>query len=256
MCYDIVTATKNKLKYAKLRGGDEEYIKELEEKIRILTQGEEQQFHVSGFSHPNLLVFTQASPFEPSLAQWGLIPSWIKTNLDAIKVSNQTLNARIETLFEKPAFKKSALHSRCLIIIDAFYEHHHIGKKSFPYLIQYKNREPMCVAGITSLWVNNETGEEITTASIITTKANPLMSGIHNNPKAEEPRMPAILRSEYMNEWLNSSMQKEDLEQLVQPIPDNELDAHTVAPIKGKYASENSQKALEPYLYNELNTLF
>ena len=79
-------------------------------------------FQISGFAHPKVIIYTNDKPYEPKLSTWGLIPSWAK---DAYSIWNKTLNARGETIFEKPSFKKSAEEKRCLIPVEGFYEYHH-----------------------------------------------------------------------------------------------------------------------------------
>ncbi|MEQ9414053.1 MAG: SOS response-associated peptidase family protein, partial [Cyclobacteriaceae bacterium] len=111
---------------------------------------------------------------------------------------------------------------------------------------------PMSLAGIWDTW--NGEGVKRTTVSIITTKANPLMSRIHNNPKMSEgPRMPLILPKENEQDWLNLSVSDaKDLEHLTIPFDDSLLEAYTVPKLKGKLAVGNTVKAIIKYDYQEL----
>jgi putative SOS response-associated peptidase YedK len=212
-------------------------------------------YHANGFAHPKLLVFTDKAPFQPMMFKWGLIPSWVKDKPTSIKLARQTLNARIETLFELPSFRSSAKNKRCLIYLDAFYEHHHAQGKVYPFHIAMKNEEPLAVAGIWEEWVDKETGEVINTTSIVTTKANSLLGKIHNNPKAEEPRMPVILPKEKQDLWLTpykDGTTKQDLISLAVPFPTEELVAYPVKRIRGKEALGNIPEAEEKFEYPEL----
>ncbi|MEP2670416.1 MAG: SOS response-associated peptidase [Cyclobacteriaceae bacterium] len=250
MCYEIRTSTLSQQQYVD-RYGDSVDPKELE---RVF-DGSQPTYHASGFDHPDLPVIINQSPANIQLLNWGLIPHWTKSIEDVVRIQNQTLNARAETLFEKPAFKESVVSRRCLIIADGFFEHHHKNGKTFPYHIQMKNNEPMSLAGIWDTW--NGEGMERTTVSIVTTRANPLMSRIHNNPKMSEgPRMPLILPKENEMDWLNLSVSDaKDLEHFTLPFNESLLEAYTVPKLKGKLAVGNTVKAITKYDYQELTTV-
>ena len=130
---------------------------------------------------------------------WGLIPFWAKDN----KIRSMTLNARIETLSEKPAFR-NAVDNRCLVIATGFYEWQWLdpkGKSKQKYFIKPSDQELFAFAGIYSSWRNPNDGTPVNSYSIVTTKANDLMSTIHNNKK----RMPVVLRKEDQNKWLSGA---------------------------------------------------
>ena len=151
----------------------------------------------NGFSFPKTPVITNKDMSVIDHLQWGLIPFWAKD--DSIK--QYTLNARIETLTEKPSFRDS-VKNRCLVIVDGFYEWQWLdpkGIKKQKYLITLPGEELFSFAGLWSQWVNKETGEIVKSYTIVTTEANPLMSEIHNSKK----RMPVILSKENEREWLN-----------------------------------------------------
>lgn len=254
MCYSAVSITRQLVKYAKHRSDDKKKIEELEKQLQLIVTSQHKFYFADGYAHPRLLVFTDKEPFKPQLFYWGLIPSWIKTKADAFKIANQTLNARCETLFEKPAFKNSAKNNRCLIFLDAFYEYHHFENGTYPYHISSIDDEPLTIAGIWSEWADPDTGELIPTVSIVTTKANKLLKQIHNNPKQDEARMPVILKKDEQEKWLEGSTENE-LKALLVPYDDHQLKAHTVKKLKGKNASGNSLDAEKPYYYPELAEL-
>lgn len=157
------------------------------------------QEDINGFSFALNPIVLDEDRAHIVMANWGLIPFWAKN--DAIKKS--TLNARIETATEKPAFR-NVVKNRCLIIADAFYEWQWLdskGKEKQKYIIKPTAQEIFGFAGFYSLWKNPDSGEEITSYTIATTDANELMAKIHNNKK----RMPIILKSEDRKAWLNGS---------------------------------------------------
>lgn len=252
MCYDIKASLEAQLTRAR-RINDEEAIKEIIEKLAPLS--DLPIYHASGFSHPKLLIYTDDTPDFPVLSTWGLVPHWVKDGAQLKKLWNNTLNARGETIFEKPSFRDSARHNRCIIFADGFYEHHHFGGKTYPFFIQKKNRKPIAFAGLFSEWTHPETGEVWNTFSIVTTTGNSLLAKIHNNPKLKEPRMPVILPEELEDNWLqpiHDELDKKAIEELIQSYPDDELEAHTVNRLRGKAYVGNVEEAAVPFTYLEL----
>lgn len=154
---------------------------------------------INAFDFMKTPVITDENWGEIDLFHWGLIPFWAKN--DAIKKS--TLNARIETLTEKPAFRNS-VNQRCLVLANGYYEWKWLdekGKKKQKYLISPTNQEIFAFAGLYSTWKEPETGNIVNSYSIITTEANELMSEIHNNKK----RMPVILKEQDRKNWLKGT---------------------------------------------------
>jgi putative SOS response-associated peptidase YedK len=255
MCYNKSYLTKRLEKLAKRYGHDEEEVKFIHEQLEKL--GISPVYHASGFDHPEVPVIIGTSK-QIQLYTWGLIPNWVKTAMEAVTISNSTINARAETMFEKPAFRESARERRCLVLVDGFFEHHHKNGKAFPYHIRLRNDEPMALAGLWDEWTDSVSGIVRRTYSLVTTRANPLMARIHNNPKASEgPRMPLILPKALEHDWLKPIHQKADqelIESLVQPYSETELESFTVKRLKGKEAVGNTPEALKPFRYPELET--
>lgn len=252
MCYDIKASIESQLKRAK-RKGDLSAVKEIEEFLIPLT--DLPLFHVSGFSHPELLIYTNRSPDFPEVATWGLVPHWIRNEEHLKQTWNNTLNARGETIFDLPSFQQSAKNNRCLIYIDGFYEHHHFNNKTYPFFIYKKNNEPMALAGLWSEWKNPETGGLLKTFSIVTTAGNSLMAKIHNNPKIKEPRMPLILPFSLEDIWLNSIEDESDIKiikELIKSYPEIEFKVHTVNKLRGKAYLGNVEEISNEYNYKEL----
>ena len=252
MCYDIKASLEAQLKRAE-RAGDREAMEEIREKLLPFT--DLPLYHGSGFSHPKLLIYPDQHPDVPLVATWGLVPHWVRDTAGQKKLWNKTLNARGETIFEKPSFRKAAKSNRCLIYVDGFYEHHHYQGKTYPYFIFRKDGEPMAFAGLYSDWVDPETGEILTTFSIVTTEGNTMMARIHNNPKLSGPRMPLILPDPLAEAWLaplGDPLDQKALQTLIQPYPQEELGAHTVGKLRGKEYAGNVVGISEPVTYPEL----
>jgi putative SOS response-associated peptidase YedK len=252
MCYDIKASYEAQLSRA-TRKGDLITVEEILEKLMPLT--DLPLHHVSGFSHPELLIYTNQSPEFPIVATWGLIPQWVKGEDQRKKLWNNTLNARGETIFEKPSFKQSAKNNRCIIYVDGFYEHHHFNKKTYPFFIQQKDEKPMALAGLWSEWYHPETHGKTNSFSIVTTVGNSMMAKIHNNPKIKGPRMPLILLDELEDQWLNpveNDFDQQKIQDLIQSYPDEELKAHTVRKLRGKEYAGNVKYISDNVVYEEV----
>lgn len=160
------------------------------------------QEEINGFDFSKNPVITDAAPREILFYNWGLIPFWAKNS----DIRRSTLNARIETLVEKPAFRNS-VDNRCLIIANGYYEWQWLdekGKSKQKYLITSAEEETFAFAGIYSHWQHPATGKKMGTYGIVTTEANELMSMIHNNKQ----RMPVVLHRNDYNDWLKGATPK------------------------------------------------
>jgi len=154
------------------------------------------QENINGFDFPLTPIITDDAPNLITHYNWGIIPSWSQND----DIKKLTLNAKIETLDEKPSFKNS-INKRCLVIANGFYEWQWLdakGKVKNKYEIGIGNEDLFAFAGIYSQWKDTTTGIIRNTYSIITTEANPLMAEIHNTKK----RMPVILKPEDEKKWL------------------------------------------------------
>lgn len=123
--------------------------------------------------------------------RWGLVPSWAKE----ASIGSKLINARAETIMEKPSFRTAFLRRRCLILADGFYEWQKQERQgSVPYLFQLEGRRPFALAGLWESWRDPQ-GQDLRTCTIITTSANDLVAQVHD-------RMPVIFRPERAREWL------------------------------------------------------
>ncbi len=251
MCYDVQAKLETLLKRA-IRFHDLEGIKKIREELEPYYSN---YYHTSGFAHQSLLIYNNDNPIIPSPAIWGLIPHWVKDQQQKIKLWNNTINARIETIFEKPSFRASAKNKRCIIYLDGFFEHHYYKGKAYPFFIYRKDKQPVTIAGLWSEWLDKDSGELIKSFTLVTTKANEFMAKIHNNPKLKEARMPLILSEKAEDLWLdikNETDLKKNLKQLLRPFAEDELTCHTVQKLRGKNALGNIPEASAPFVYDEL----
>ena len=140
----------------------------------------------------NLAVISNENPSILSYYRWGLIPFWAKDKT----IGNKMINAKAETILEKPSFKNAFKNRRCLVLADSFYEWKNSVEK-IPYRILMKDESPFAMAGIWDKWQDSE-GNDIYSFAIITTQANEIMTKLHH-------RMPVIIRKDEEINWLTFS---------------------------------------------------
>jgi putative SOS response-associated peptidase YedK len=166
------------------------------------------------------------------MVRWGLIPSWA----DDPSIGNKMINARAETVCEKPSFRIPFKHRRCLSLTDGFYEWQHTPEGKQPYYIHMKDGSPFAFAGLWETWRD---GEEIRSCNIITTEANELVGEVHN-------RMPVILPAEGYEMWLDLDFEeKEALTSLLRPYPASGMEAYPVSR-RVNSPSNNAPDCIEP----------
>ena len=142
---------------------------------------------------------------EEANLRWGLVPSWAKDP----KIGIQCINARAETISEKPSFREAFQKRRCLVPADGFWEWETIGKKKIPWKFTRPDGEEFCLAGLWESWMDE--GKPLETFTIITTSPNGLVSPVHN-------RMPVILSPNEAEIWLEGGGQD-----LLKPAPNDYL---------------------------------
>ena len=156
---------------------------------------------------------------EAKVMKWGLVPSWAPDP----SMGQRMINARSETLLEKPSFKQAVEKRRCLIPANGFYEWRPDGKRKLPMWIQLKTREPFAFPGLWDCWIDRQTGKSLYSFTIITTRANALLSRIHN-------RMPVIYDRIMGRHWLNETVRDPlGLSLMMQPVASERLEADEVS---------------------------
>lgn len=150
--------------------------------------------------------------------RWGLIPSWAKD----MSMGAKLINARAETVAEKPAFRSAFKHRRCLVLADGFYEWQRIDGKKQPFYFGLQDGQPFCFAGLWEQWESPEK-EKVVSCTILTTVANEVLKPIHD-------RMPVVLDKKYYDLWLDPQVQKpESLKELLHPYPASAMTAYPVS---------------------------
>ncbi len=213
-------------------------------------------YQSNGYSHLNIPVITNTEPGLINLYSWGLIPHWVnkptrEETLEKAKgISNGNLNARNDTIFEKPSFRGPIRGKRCLVLVDGFYEYMHYKGKKYPHYIYLKDHKPFALAGIWSVWKYEDIIRH--TVSIITTEPNPLMEVLHNSKK----RMPLILPRELEKKWIGDipkgDLGKQETNEMMLPFDENEMRARSIRPLTGVKGTGNQSLAMEHYGYDDL----
>ena len=159
----------------------------------------------------------ETSEYEFVELKWGLVPFWAK---DA-SIGNKLINARGETVAEKPSFRRAFKHQRCWVLADGYYEWKREGKSKQPYYIRFKDHRLFAFAGLWERWEKQEPAIE--SCSLITTGPNTLMEPIHN-------RMPVILEERSYSSWLSPGLQNTVyLSGLLEPYESEEMEAYPVS---------------------------
>lgn len=175
--------------------------------LRNITRGVQ-----NAFTYPYVPAITNDRPEELQFLRWGLIPPWAKDD----KIKRYTLNARVETIAKKPAFKRN-LNDRCLIIVDGFYEWKWLdpeGRKKQKYFITLPDEfpKPFALGGLYNYWENPVTKEIIPTFTLLTQEAKGILREVHNS----RLRMPLILPPGVEKDWLSGNLR--DLSEIDIPL--------------------------------------
>lgn len=128
------------------------------------------------------------------MLRWGLVPFWAKDP----SIGNRMINARAETVAEKPSYRAAYRHRRCIVLADGFYEWQKAGDIKTPHFISLASGAPFALAGLWENWSDKESGDTLQTTTLITTAANDFMEPLHH-------RMPVILEANTAGEWLAGS---------------------------------------------------
>ena len=161
------------------------------------------------------------------LMRWGLIPSWVKDP----KAFSLLINARSDSVLDKPAFRNAMRRRRCLIPADGFYEWSEASGRKQPYFVHPRSGGPFGFAGLWETWTGPN-GEELDTAAIVTTTANRALSSLHG-------RMPVILPPEAFDLWLDcAQVDAQTAAALLVPSPDDLLEAYAVSAAVNRVAND------------------
>ena len=159
--------------------------------------------------------------------RWGLVPSFATDPA----AGPRSINARAETVAERPAFRDAFRHRRCLVLADGFYEWRRDGTTRTPYFVFLRSRRPFAFAGIWERW-RSPAGESLATCAIITCPPNALVAPIHD-------RMPVILPPAAHDRWLDPEL--EDPRALLRPYPEGEMDVHPVSSLVNSPRNDSAE---------------
>jgi len=180
-------------------------------------------------------VVTRNSPNKGEVMKWGLIPPWARD----IRIGFKMINARAETITEKPAYRAPFKNKRCLVPFNAFYEWKRDGKHKTPYLFHDKEEKYLSFAGLYEI-AHDAEGKEIKSFTIITTKANKSMQGIHE-------RMPVILTKEEEEIWLDHETPQEKLLELLDGYSSKGFEVYEISD-EVNSAQNNKPSIIEPII--------
>jgi len=171
-----------------------------------------------------------------ALVRWGLVPSWVKEEPQSLLI-----NARAETIAEKPSFRGAFRHRRCLMPADGFYEWKAMPKgPKQPYYIRRRDGKPFAMAAIWDNWMSPN-GSEIESCAVVTTEANATLGDIHH-------RMPVILDEADWDRWLDPAATPKELAALMKPAPDDLLEAVPVSDAVNRVANDHAGLVVETHV--------
>lgn len=201
---------------------------------RLPAQMPEPRFNAAPTQPLPVVLYTEDRHIE--LLRWGLVPHWA----DDPSIGNKLINARAETIAQKPSYREAFRQRRCLVLADGYYEWQKTAAGKIPMRFLLNDELPFAFAGLWETWRDGE--DRIQSFTIITTSANEITAPIHH-------RMPAILRPEYEAAWLDPNTDPVDLHTMLLPYPDDAMQVYAVS------KSINSPANEGPSLIAPLNSL-
>ena len=170
---------------------------------------------------------------EAALLKWGLVPRWSKDP----GIGNKLINARSETVTEKPSFREAFARRRCLVPVDGFFEWARRGDRKRPFYFHMRDGEPFAIAGLWERWEGE--GGPLETCTLLTTEANELLAPYHD-------RMPVILGPDDYEMWLSPDVRDGgSLTRLLRPYPHGEMSAYAVSTLVNS-PSNDDPRCVEP----------
>jgi putative SOS response-associated peptidase YedK len=196
------------------------FIDDLGNRFRVVNPmiGARSRFNITPGSEMPVIIREEKN--ELIMMKWGLVPHWIKD----IKMAKRPINARAETLSEKPSFTELLKNQRCLVPASGFFEWKKDGSKKIPFYLHLPKIPLFAFAGLYDRWTDPE-GHHLFTYTIITTEPNDLIAKIHN-------RMPSILLPENEDRWLSKTLLSAgDLKEMITPFPAEDMSMYPVSPL-------------------------
>ena len=220
------------------------FIDDLGNRFRVFNPmiGSRSRFNITPGSEMPVIVHEEKN--ELVIMKWGLVPHWTHD----INTAKRPINARAETISEKPSFKELLKNRRCLIPASGFFEWKKEGRKKIPFYITLLKNPLFSFAGLYDRWTDPE-GNPLYTYTIITTESNDLIAKIHN-------RMPSILLPEYEDRWLSKTpLSAGDLKEILAPFPREEMSMYPVSPLVNTPCNNDERVILPMNSFNSALTL-
>jgi putative SOS response-associated peptidase YedK len=197
---------------------------------------------VQGFHYPRYNIpptthhplVTSDRPEELVIGHWGYLPAWATERKTKM---HELINARAESVYEKPFFKGSIQHRRCLIPVTGFFEWHREGARKTPYRFYRDGEKVFSIGGIYTV-TKDEKGGEMPHWAILTTEANSLMSPVHD-------RMPVVIEEKYEKEWIDGGLEPEEVQKFFEPVKSNYLKKYQISTLVNSPKNDTPQ-ILEP----------
>jgi len=201
------------------------------------------RYNIAPSQNAPVILNEQEKSLQP--LRWGLVPSWAKDPAIGYKL----INARAESIAEKPSFRAAFQKRRCLIPADGFYEWRleSDGRTKTPMRVRLKSKEPFTFAGLWESW-KDPRDKEVRTFTIITTEPNEVLQPIHN-------RMPAIMKPEDEEAWLDPQADPKQLARVLSPYPEKEMEAYAVSKLVNS-PKHDSPDCIEPAMAPFPSALF
>lgn len=212
-------------------------------------------YYFHAFSFPDLpVVFSDGSGGRRiNLMKWGLIPSYTANGDEALLIREKTLNARAETIEERPSFRNSFPSRRCLIPVNGFFEWQHACGEKIPWYIHHPGESIISLGALYDRWSVDGGRSYLNSFTIITTRANSLLSKIHNTKN----RMPLIIEKDQEERWISPLSPPTEARAMMKSFPENILAGHTISPLIGnRRADRNVPQLIEPWSRPREQTLF
>jgi len=214
------------------------FIDDLGNRFRVFNpmMGARSRFNIAPGNEMPVIIHEEKN--ELVMMNWGLVPHWTQD----ITTAQRPINARAETLSEKPSFKELLQNRRCIVPASGFFEWKKEGKKKIPFYLHLPKNPLFAFAGLYDSWANPD-GKLLFTYTIITTEPNELIAKIHN-------RMPSILLPEHEECWLSKTpLNARDLKEILSPFPAENMSMYPVSPLV------NSPDADDERIIKPMNTL-
>lgn len=222
MSHDISFATKNPKQYAERYGNVEMWEDAIQDGTPV--------YHVSGMTEPHLPAILNTDPENVNFLHWAFMPFKYAPQIKGKPMN--TLFARDNRIFaDNSIYKGAASSTRCLVMLDGFFEHYVKDDLTFPYYVQLKSKEPFMVGGLWQNFTDPIDEVQTETLTLVTGPANKEVAWLHNEkPYTPESRMMFIVDKKDDETWLHGSA--EEAKALIKPLPDGLLDYYPCQPLK------------------------